>query len=351
MNELPLVSIMIATYNSAWILEKPLKAIQEQSYPHNLIEVLIIDGGSKDNTRLIAERYGCIVLDNPKTDPVSAKLIGMLNAHGKYLMTIDHDEVLANKDSIKNRILAFREHPECKVALLSGYRCPKDYTGLNEYVSEFGDPFSLFYYRFSAGYKYYYKELAKRSSLKYCDNNYSVFRLDKGTRNIILELICLGTLINIEYFRNLIDLKNSKNSITHLLIKMVNNGENSIIMSKNDPLDHYSVDSIKKYLPKLRWRVINNIHYSDRAAQGFSGRQEESGSSNIQKYLFPFYSISIIFPTLDSIFLSLSRMNPAFLWHPFLCVYVTGYIVYQYILKILHRPPILKTYDGNRITS
>ena len=131
---LPKVSIMIATYNSEKLLKKTLEAITRQTYPKDRMEILIVDGGSEDTTVKIAQEYGCRVLFNSKTEPVNAKLIGAKNATGKYLVTIDHDEVIENKYSIENKVKALMKHPECKVALCSGYKRPKSYPKLKQRI-------------------------------------------------------------------------------------------------------------------------------------------------------------------------------------------------------------------------
>ncbi len=347
MLEYPVVSIMIATFNSSKIIQKPLEAIRSQNYPQEKIEILIIDGGSIDNTREIAKQYGCRILDNPYTDPVNAKIIGMNNATGKYLITIDHDEVLKNHDSIRIRVEAMLEHSECKVAFCSGYKCPAGYSGLNEYISEFGDPFSLFFYQFSKGYKYYKKALDKRAYLVHEEKEYYIYNFNKSLNRVIVEIVCLATLIDLEYFRNIITPGKESEEFVHLFYSMIKAGDTRTILAKNDPLEHYSVDSLKRYLPKLRWRVINNIHYSDKAAQGFSGRIEKTEGTRIRKYIFPIYSLSFIFPCLDGIYLGITRRNVYFLLHPFLCYYVTVFILYQYILKLLKKTPAKRNYDGS----
>ena len=70
--DFPLVSVVIATFNSEKILPKTLEAIRNQSYDQDKIEILMIDGGSTDNTVALADEYSCLVYPNPKTDPVSA---------------------------------------------------------------------------------------------------------------------------------------------------------------------------------------------------------------------------------------------------------------------------------------
>ena len=54
-NELPLISIIIPTLNSAKFLKECLDSVKKQTYKN--IEVLIIDGGSKDSTVEIIKSY------------------------------------------------------------------------------------------------------------------------------------------------------------------------------------------------------------------------------------------------------------------------------------------------------
>jgi glycosyltransferase involved in cell wall biosynthesis len=46
----PLISIVLTTYNSEKVVERTLKGIIEQDFPLNRVELIIVDGGSKDNT-------------------------------------------------------------------------------------------------------------------------------------------------------------------------------------------------------------------------------------------------------------------------------------------------------------
>ena len=92
----PIVSIMIATFNSEKVLPRTLDAIRAQTYPQDKLEILAIDGGSTDSTLEIAKNLGCKIIDNPKTEPTYAKWLGFSKCTGKYLITIDHDEVMEN---------------------------------------------------------------------------------------------------------------------------------------------------------------------------------------------------------------------------------------------------------------
>ena len=344
-DNLPIISVVIATYNSSQILPKALDALTNQNYPSNKLEIIAVDGGSTDDTRKIAQNYGCIVLDNPKKDPVSAKLIGMNAATGKYLVTLDHEEVLINKDSLLTRVLALKENPNCKIAMCSGYKRPNDYPGLNQYISEFGDPFSFFYYRCSKDYKHFIRHIKKYASIYDTKEAYSIVRLDNLDR-FIVELCCLATMIDLEYFSNSSDLLRNPTKMVHLFYdEFAKNNVIDFIITTNDPLLHYSADSLNAYLPKLKWRIINNVHYPSRAEQGAQGRTKYS-SISYKKYIFPFYAISVIFPLFDALSLFFSRKNAAYLLHPFFCLYVIFNIALQYAKKLVGITPQQKTYDG-----
>jgi len=88
LNNKPLVSVIIPTYNSERTIGVCLKSIREQSYPN--IEVIVVDNYSKDRTREIAEKLGAKVfqLDAERAE---AKNFGLKKAGGKYVCFIDSD--------------------------------------------------------------------------------------------------------------------------------------------------------------------------------------------------------------------------------------------------------------------
>jgi len=55
--ESPKVSIIVAAYNSQDTIEECLKSILALNYPANFFEVIVMDGGSKDGTVKIAQKF------------------------------------------------------------------------------------------------------------------------------------------------------------------------------------------------------------------------------------------------------------------------------------------------------
>lgn len=346
-NNMPLISIIIATFNSENVLPLVLKSILNQSYPRDKIELLVVDGGSKDSTLEIAKRYNCISLNNPKTEPVNAKLIGLRAAKGKYVITIDHDEVVENRDSILRKVKTLQSHSECKVALCSGYKRPQSYPMLNQYISDFGDPFSLFIYSFPKGYVFFESAIRHKFKVEsYSDYLVITFDLMK---EIIMELFCLGTMIDAEYFKNKFpDCQTDGYILTNLFYLMLKEGDTKVVLLQNDPLIHYSVDSLKAYFPKLKWRIYNNVFFLEKGAAGFNGRMEFQEKIKLKKYLFIPYSFSVIIPFLHGLGYSLSRRNSIYLIHPILCIYVSVTILTAFVKHALGLKVKLLSYDGKK---
>ncbi|MCM1103042.1 MAG: glycosyltransferase family 2 protein [Clostridium sp.] len=348
MIECELVSIIIATYNSAKHLGKVLKAVRSQDYPQESIEVLIVDGGSSDETCALAQKNGCIVLHNSKTEPVHAKLLGLQEAKGRYVLFLDHDEVMENRRSISRKVAAFRQNPQCHVVLGSGYKRPKGYPRINQYISEYGDPFSLFLYNFSK-----YDKCLERLLLKYyrairVEEDYICVDFAGRKKEPIIELCCLGTMLDNSYFSKIPHAYTDGKVMTHLFYVMLEKGDTVVICMREDALLHYSADSIRAYLPKLRWRVCNNIHFPEMAESGVSGRLKYQKKLKIKRYFFVPYALLIIPALMHGIWLAVIRRNPVYLLHPFFSFYVVIQIIWQGMIKMAGIKPRMKSYDGKK---
>ncbi len=132
-------SVIVATLNSERTIEACLNSLRTQDYPQDCVEILLIDGGSTDQTRAIAKKYNCRILENPDVVPVAAKLIGMKEATGDYLMHLDSDEVLTSKRALEKRRAALDSSDKIVMVFSAGYRNPDKSAFVNQYINEFGD--------------------------------------------------------------------------------------------------------------------------------------------------------------------------------------------------------------------
>ena len=89
----PLISIIIPTRNEARNLEQCIRSIRSQSYKK--IEVIVVDGGSTDDTVNIALENGAkLIYEKPAKGPANARNIGARSAHGEIVFFVDADIVL-----------------------------------------------------------------------------------------------------------------------------------------------------------------------------------------------------------------------------------------------------------------
>jgi glycosyltransferase involved in cell wall biosynthesis len=111
----PLVSIIIPSYNSGRFLERTLISIFNQDYPN--IEIIIIDGGSTDNTADILKKYGHQIKLLSETDEGEYCAInkGIKMTGGKYIKVIPADDLLHPKAT--SLFVDYMErHPEAALA-------------------------------------------------------------------------------------------------------------------------------------------------------------------------------------------------------------------------------------------
>jgi len=92
--DFPLVSIIIPCRNEENFIAMCLDSIMANAYPKDRLEILIVDGMSKDRTRAIVEgyarRHACMrLLDNPKQIAPAALNAGIKNAKGEIVMRMD----------------------------------------------------------------------------------------------------------------------------------------------------------------------------------------------------------------------------------------------------------------------
>jgi len=105
-----LVSTIITVYNGENYLSDAIQSVIIQDYPH--IEIIIIDGGSIDESRRVAEQFGSSVryYYQNNTGIAAAKNHGLELSKGDFFAFLDADD-LWTRDKIQQQITVFNEDP------------------------------------------------------------------------------------------------------------------------------------------------------------------------------------------------------------------------------------------------
>ncbi|UCG34857.1 MAG: glycosyltransferase family 2 protein [Candidatus Omnitrophota bacterium] len=95
-NDKPLVSVVIPTYNYGRFMPDAIDSILNQDFPQGEIEIIVVDDGSIDGTgEIIEEKYRDRVKYIYQENSGKAVAIrnGIEAAHGKYIFTLDADDI------------------------------------------------------------------------------------------------------------------------------------------------------------------------------------------------------------------------------------------------------------------
>jgi glycosyltransferase involved in cell wall biosynthesis len=334
----------MATLNSMRTLEMALKAIRDQDYPQERVEILVVDGGSTDQTRETALKYGCRVLDNPEVNPVAAKFIGLREATGDYLVYIDSDEVLMNRNALKKRARAFDSHPDVRMVFSTGYKNPPGIPMAARYINEFGDPFSMFYYRLSKNFQRLIPRLRRRLQVQIESSDYVVFHLSDGAQPILENGAC-ANCIDLAFFRaHFGDLCNKHGGPVHFFYHMQKYTK-LFAVTKDDPVLHYSADHWLSFLRKIKWRILNNVFFpSEIGESGFIGRARFDGlSARLRRYAYLPYAFLLVPLVVDTLYLICSRRDFQYWMHIPFTFYTAGTIASMMALKLVgyHPRPLI----------
>ena len=87
-----LISVIIPVKNGSKYIKQAIESIKSQKM---YTEIIVIDDGSEDNTVKIAKSLSCQVIKHEiNKGPVAAKNSGLKIAKGKYILFLDHDDII-----------------------------------------------------------------------------------------------------------------------------------------------------------------------------------------------------------------------------------------------------------------
>lgn len=112
-NNNPLISVIMPTYNNGKYIVQAIDSIYAQKYDN--IEIVVVDDGSTDNTKEILKHYNDIKYFYIEHKGISvARNVALDNSHGEYIAFCDSDDYwLPGK--ISKQMQYFKEHPDCEI--------------------------------------------------------------------------------------------------------------------------------------------------------------------------------------------------------------------------------------------
>jgi len=111
MNEHPLVSVIIPTFNRAHFLKQAIESALSQTYPS--VEIIVVDDGSSDQTPQVVEPYLDRVqyIRQENSGIAAARNRGLQAAHGTYINFLDDDD-LFRPEKLAHQVAVLENRPE-----------------------------------------------------------------------------------------------------------------------------------------------------------------------------------------------------------------------------------------------
>ena len=313
-NNLPSISVIIPTYNSGNILDQSLSSIIEQNYPKKLIEILIIDGGSIDNTIKIAKNYTNKIYKNPLKTGEAGKAIGVKKAKNELIALIDSDNILPTKDWFSQMVVPFIKDKEIEGSEPIEYVYRKGDGYINRYSALIGmnDVICLFlgnYDRFC----YLTKKWTdlKVNSIEYYEYIKLIF--SENDINKIPTIGANGTLFK-KSLLDEINLGDYLFDIDIIIEKIINTGKPVIFAKVKTGIIHVFSNNLGSYIKKQKRRITDYNRYKELRKYKWNNTSKWS----ILKFIiYTVMLVPLIFQSLRGYF---SKRDLAWFFHPLACI-------------------------------
>jgi glycosyltransferase involved in cell wall biosynthesis len=141
---LPSVTVAIPTYRRSVMLRQTLEGLVKQDYPAHLLEILIIDNNSPDDTRAVVESFAGAVhppryILETQQGANYARNRAIRDGRGDVIIFGD-DDILIEPQWVREIVRPFAENPSRKIGAVAGEVIPVFPDGCPDWVAGFHGP-------------------------------------------------------------------------------------------------------------------------------------------------------------------------------------------------------------------
>jgi len=308
------ISVILTTLNSGKIIESCLKSVREQNYDQNLVEIIIADGGSTDETLTIAGRYKAKIIPENTGSPEAAKAIALSYAQNELILTIDDDNILPDKNWLTKMVSGLEKEPGAIASYPWRYTFEKKAKALNRYFSLFGanDPVAWFLKK--ADRQSYSSDKWRLSGKSQDKGDYFLIEFSPET---LPTVGANGFLVRKNIY---IKMEMDPDRFFHIDVNLdlVSQGQNKYVVVKNDII-HRSGESFWHYFAK-RKRYMEELYLRDAEQRRYLIFNPQKDKLRIA--LYSLYSLTLIGPLSDSFRGYIKLPDLAWFLHPLVCFFI-----------------------------
>lgn len=326
----PSVTFVTCTLNSGKILKECLSSIEKLDYPKKLVEKIIVDGGSKDDTLKIAKEFKCKIVNENTGKPEAATAIGYQKAKNELIVNFPSDNIIPNKNWLKKMVKPFIKHKEIVGAETCYYEYKKNDTSLNRYFSLFGADTLPYYLDKRDRLSYFAKGAWRDSNVRDLGEYYIVEFSERNTPPIGAN----GFIIRNKFAKSI---AKEPLSFFHIdsCLDLINKGHNKFAFVKIG-IWHKTGENFVNYVKKrIRY---GTIYLGDKTKRRY--HVVDLKYDKLRLFLFVLYTITFVEPLLRSTRGFIKIRDFAWFYNPVLCW--VNVFIYAYTLTKFQYKKLLK---------
>lgn len=321
----PTITVVIATFNSEKTIKQCLKSIRSQNYPQEKIDILLIDGGSTDDTFKIAKDFNVTIVSVPSNlqNAEYNKGVGVRRAVGELLLMIDHDNLLPHSKWILKMIEPFTENQSLVAVETLRYHYDPKGSLLDRYFALFGAGDPLAFY------------LGKADRLSFIYDTYNLFGHAKDMGRYYLvkfspdKISTLGA--NGFLIKRKILIENAQVEEKHFFhidvnVDLIKKGFNKYAFVKDDIIHLTGYKNILNFLYR-RKLFMEQYHIHNHSNRRYSVFMPSDFGKLI---IFIIFAVTFIKPTIDALRGYIKIQDRAWFLHPFLSFALL--VIYSYVM-------------------
>ncbi len=302
-NDLPTISVCIATLNAEAVLSECLERLFEQDYPKENIELLVGDGGSTDKTKEIVEKYGGKVYFNKLKTAESGKAVVVREAKNDLILILDSDNFLPDNNWLRKMVKPFEDN-SIKLSEPIKYTWRKEGGYVERYSALTGvnDPVCLFLGNYDR-WNYLTK---KWTAVPHQEENLDGYFKITLNKNGISTIGANGTIFRRAFLQE-VDFGDYLFDIDMIAKEISEKGEIKIAKVKVGIIHTFCESDAMKFIRKQQRRIKDYTFHKKNKSRAFDwDKFELGGESSMGLVKFILYT-ALIFPLIGQSLIGFSR--------------------------------------------